>query len=315
MTCVQNATALTTPDRSSAARTLAKALVHEALRPEGPHTRRREMPGFQDLARHIVEVWGPHPGLVGEISRLLRDMGRFAAGNWAIYLEATPGGLTVARMSESLKLTSVSGPGRARALLAYLRFIGYVEPAPPERDGRERRFRTTVKMRTGFHDRIRRELEVRAHLDPAIPALLARFDSDPKMFDRFFVVLSEVSLANMAIGGARENELDLFSDRYAGLIILCEMLQRGDPGDVFPPRGPLSFTVTGLAARCETSRMQVTSLLKKARAAGYLIPTDDGRERFSEALLQNMEGLIAGTTDMVIGCARILIDGSPTIFD
>ena len=114
---------------------------------------------------------------------------------------------------------------------------------------------------------------------------------------------------------AGKNELDLFSDRYAGLIILCEMLQRGAPGDVFPPRGPLDFTVAGLAARCETSRMQVTSLLRKARAAGYLIATEDGRERLSEGLLQNMEGLIAGTTDMVIGCARIVTGGPATIYD
>lgn len=275
------------------------------------------MPGFSELAGDVVEVWGPHPGLAGEISRLLRDMGRFAAGAWAIYLEATPGGLTITRMSESLKLTTISGPGRARALLAYLRFIGYVEPAPDDGDGRDRRFRTTAKMRAGFLGRIRRELEVRAHLDPAVPLVLERFDTDPTMFDRFFVTVSEVSMANIAIGGTRagKNELDLFSDRYAGLIILCEMLQRGAPGDVFPPRGPLDFTVAGLAARCETSRMQVTSLLRKARAAGYLIATEDGRERLSEGLLQNMEGLIAGTTDMVIGCARIVTGGPATIYD
>jgi hypothetical protein len=242
-------------------------------------------------------------------------MGRFAAGNWAIYLEATPGGLTTARMSESLKRTTVSGPGRARALLAYLRFIGYVEPAPDAGDGRTRHFRTTVKMRRAFQDRIRRELEVRARLDPAIPALLGRFETDPTAFDAFFVTISEVSFANMELAAPRKNELDLFSDRYAGLIILCEMLQRGAPGDSFLPRGPLDFTVAGLALRCDTSRMQVNTLLSRARQAGYLIPTGDGRERLSEPLLRNMEGLIAGTTDMVVGCARIVMGGPATIFD
>lgn len=267
------------------------------------------------MARDIVEVWGPHQGLSGEVSRLLRDLGRFAAGSWAIYLEATPGGLTIARMSETLERTTISGPGRARALLVYLRFIGYVEAAPEHNDGRSRRFRTTPTMRTAFRQRLRRELEVRAHLDPAIPPLLARFDTDDEVFNAFFVVLSEVSLTNVELGAPRKNELDLFSDRYAGMIILCEMLQRGGPDDVFPPRGPLDFTVAGLAQRCETSRMQVTSLLRKAREAGYLIPTGDGRERFSEALLQNMEGLIAGTTDMLVGCARIVGGGPPTFFD
>ncbi len=295
---------------SARARALALALSREL-----PHDRRRAEPGFDQLARDIVEVWGPHPGLSGEVSRLLRDLGRFSAGSWAIYLEATPGGLTIARMSETLARTTISGPGRARALLAYLRFIGYVEPAPDIDDGRSRRFRTTAAMRTAFRGRLRRELEVRAHLDGAIPPLLSRFDQDDEVFNAFFVALSEVSLANMELGAPRKNELDLFSERYAGMIILCEMLQRGAAGDVFPPRGALDFTVAGLAQRCETSRMQVASLLRKARDAGYLIPADGGGERLSEALLLNMEGLIAGTTDMLIGCARIIMGGPPGFFD
>lgn len=295
---------------SANARALAQTLTREL-----PHARRRGDPGFAKLARGIVEVWGPHPGLSGEVSRLLRDLGRFAAGSWAIYLEATPGGLTAARMSETLQRTTISGPGRARALLAYLRFIGYLEPEPQKNDGRSRRLRTTQTMRAAFRQRLRRELEVRAHLDPAIPAVLARFDADDMVFNAFFVVLSEVSLTNLEMGAPRKNELDLFSERYAGLIILCEMLQRGAADDAFPPRGPLDFTVAGLAQRCETSRMQVTSLLRKARDAGYLIATDDGRERLSEDLLVNMEGLIAGTTDMLIGSARIVMGGPPTFYD
>lgn len=271
------------------------------------------MPGFTALARDIVDVWGPQDGRDGEVSRLLRDMGRFAAGAWMIHLEATPGGLTLARLSDLLEKTTVSGPGRARALMAYLRFIGYIEPETDMGDGRARRHRTTPTMRTAFRERLRRELAVRAAVDPVIPLALARFD-DEETFNAFFVMLSEVSLAIMELAAPRYNELDLFSERYAGMIILCEMLKRADPGDVFPPRGPLTFTVAELARRCETSRMQVAGLLKKARAAGFLIPTADGRERFSEALLLNMEGLIAGTTDMIVGCARVVTGGPPTIF-
>lgn len=273
------------------------------------------MPGFSELARQIVEIWGPQPGLGGELSRLLRDLGRFAAGSWMIYLEATPGGLTLARLSDLLKTTTISGPGRARALMTYLRFIGYIEPSPVGGgDGRQRLHRTTPVMRGAFHERLRRELEVRAALDPAIPALLSRFD-DEAAFNGFFVVLSEVSLAIMALAAPRYNELDLFSERYAGMVVLCELLKGADPGDVFPPRGPLTFTVADVARRCETSRMQVLGMLKRARDKGFLLPTEDGREGFSEALLLNLEGLIAGTTDMLIGCARIATGGPPSFRD
>lgn len=292
---------------SRAAERLALALYEEV-----PHSRRRAAPGFPELARQIVRIWGPQEGVKGELSRLLRDFGRFAAGCWAIYLEATPGGLTIARLSEALKGTSISGPGRARAILTYLRFIGYVEPAPNEGDGRDRRYRTTTAMRQAFRERIRRELQVRAGLDPAMAQIVADFDH---RFTDFMVVVSEVSLATLHLPQKMGGEVDLFSERYAGMVILCELLACGAPDDSFPPRGRLTFTIAEIARRCDTSRMQVNSLLKSARAAGVLLPADGGGERFSEALLDNLQSLIAGTTDMLIGCARILYRNDPTFFD
>ncbi|MBP7703890.1 MAG: hypothetical protein KA105_01240 [Caulobacter sp.] len=279
---------------------------------EIPHLRRRAAPGFSDLARRIVDVWAPQAGPGGEISRLLRDFGRFAAGSWALYLEATPGGLTISRMSETLKGTTISGPGRARAILTYMRFIGYVEPAPNEGDGRDRRYRTTETMQKAFRERVRGELAARADQDPTVAEVLADFDH---LFIDYLVVLSEVSLATLQQPAKLGGEVDLFSERYAGMVILCELMRSGEPDDSFPPSGPLTFTVAELARRCDTSRMQVNSLLKRARAAGVLLPAGDGRERLSEALLDNFRTLVAGSTDMLVGCARILVHGSPTFFD
>lgn len=270
------------------------------------------MPGFPELTRRILQIWGPQEGVRGELSRLLRDFGRFAAGCWAIYLEATPGGLTVARLSEALRGTSISGPGRARAILTYLRFIGYVEPAPTEGDGRDRRYRTTSAMREAFRERIRGELQVRAGLDPAMAKMVDDFDH---CFTDFMIVVSEVSLATLHLPQKMGGEVDLFSERYAGMVILCELMACGAADDVFPPRGRLTFTVAEIARRCDTSRMQVSSLLKTARAAGALLPMDGGGERFSEGLLDNVQSLVAGTTDMLVGCARILHRGDPTFFD
>lgn len=287
---------------------LARRLIDEV-----PHLRRRAMPGFEDSARRIVKVWGPQEGQAGELSRLLRDMGRFALGNWAIYLEATPGGLTLSRMQQALAGSGISGLGRARAILAYLIFIRYVERAEPIGDTRVRPYRTTERLRGAFRARLRRELEVRQDLDPDIPRLLAAFD-DEAVYIRFFILISEVTHAMTQIAEPHENEIDLFSERMSGLIILCELLQAGAPGDRFPPRGPVAISVTDLARRCDTSRTQVNQLLRQARAAGYLIPTEDGGERFSEALLANFESLVAGTTDLVIACARNTM-GGPLSFD
>lgn len=61
--------------------------------------------------------------------------------------------------------------------------------------------------------------------------------------------------------------------------------------------------------------MQVAAVLRAARKAGSILSMPDGRERLSEELAQVLEGLVVGTTDMLIGCARIVRGGSPTIFD
>jgi hypothetical protein len=296
----------------TSARLLAAALVRES-----PHMRRRAMPDFPAFMRSVVDVWSPQPDLGGEVTRLLRDMGRFAAATWAVYLEATPGGLTAARMADTLRRTDTSGPGRAGAIITYLRFINYIEPALERDNRRDKRYRTTEVLRVAFRERMRRELAVRAHLDPAIAWVLGAYET---RFLPFFVVVAEVSLLNLSLRlvadpPAQRNPVDLFSERFGGMAILHEMMSSADPGDTFPPRGPLTFTAAHLARRCETSRMQVASVLRATRKAGSILPTLDGRERLSEELVQALEGLVAGTTDMLIGCARILQRGTPTFFD
>lgn len=294
-------------DEAGCARALAEALVRKDAR-----LRRRRTPGFDQLARRIVTLWAVQAGPNGEITRLLRDLGRFAAGAWAFHLEASSGGLTVARLGQALRAAGISGAGRARTLLTYLRFVGYIEPAPDQGDGRDRRYRTTTKMRHAYRDRMRRELEARADLDPAIPAVLARFDA---VFMDFLAVLGEASLLEAGAPGPRPQEIDLFSERYAGFPVLCELMLSGDADDTFPPRGGLTFNVAELARRCGTSWMQVATLLRKARAAGSLLPAGDGRERLAEVVGDRLLDMVADTTNMLIGCAHILEGGSPDFFD
>lgn len=294
-------------DDAPGARALARALIGEL-----PHLRRRAMPGFSAEVRRVVDVWAPNPGPGGELTRLLQDMGRFTAGAWVTWLEATPGGLTLARMSDALRRSNLSGPGRARTILGYLRFIGFLEPAPEARNGREKHYRTTDRLRSAFRERLRREIEARRDADPVMPALLARFD-DEGVSTAYIALLGEVSLLTMEAGGRDRNPVDTFSQRFSGVSILCEMLRGGRADDVFPPRGPVTFSIPDLARRCGASRMQVTSLLRQARKEGLLVPDGEG-ERFSEDLLSNFEALVAGATDMMVGGARLLLGGPPVLF-
>lgn len=290
-----------TPLRFSVAvRTLAEDLARDH-----PHNRLRSRPDFQVMARHVVKVWGPQPGLDGEISRILHDMGRLAAGVWAVYLEMTPGGLTLTRLTELMIQTRVSGPGRARTLMTYLRFIRFIEPAPAGPDGREKRFVTTPALRSAFRARLRGELEARRNLHPSVAWVLERFD-DEAMFTTFFTVMSEISMVMMEIGTKRRSALDTFSERYAGMIVLGEIMQGGDPADTFPPRGPVHYSLADIANRCATSRAQVQGLLKTARRKGLLIQQPGGGELVGADLREAIETFVAGTSEMVVGSARIV---------
>src|SRR3569832_1069561 len=63
------------------------------------------------------------------IDGIVKDAGRFFAAGMAMTLHAT-GGLTLPRLKQFCIDSGLISPGRARALLLYLRFLRYVEPVP-----------------------------------------------------------------------------------------------------------------------------------------------------------------------------------------
>ena len=279
-----------------------------------PYERQRALPGFPAMARALTEVWRADPGPDGEYSRLLRDSGRVNAGTASLYLDYTPGGLTQARLRDLLGRFGLASDTRARALLVYLSFVGFIEPGRADGPGRPKYYRTTEQLRSAVKGRARRELEVRRAADPAVGDLLARFDEEG-LYAAFYMTSAEISLEASRISPPRDDAaFKLFSDRFDGLPVLFELLRRGDPGDRFPPRGPLSFNITELARLSSCSRTQVSGLLGKARARGYLIACPDGRERLSESLLQSAEMFMALTTAIMVAAARIVLGRPPQMY-
>ena len=72
------------------------------------------------------------------LSQIQWDLGRWLAGVWAMYLDATPGGITQTRLAALLERAGVSSGTRSRTLLLFLRFVGFIEPAPPGPDRRNK---------------------------------------------------------------------------------------------------------------------------------------------------------------------------------
>lgn len=253
----------------------------------------RAFPGFRDLLRPWMETWRIKPGDGAILVRMLRDLGRFVSGIWVLQLHASPGGLTLARLAESLGTSKLSSGARARSILIYLRFIGYVEPAPHGPDRRERRWQPTPAMKQAFKDRIHRDIMAFWPADPALLAIGQAFQSDA-VFDAYMVAMGELLRASLADYAPKEASLDRISGRFGGFAVLGEMLLSDPKATVLPPKGPLPVTLAGLARDTQLSRAQVRDIQRLAVEEGFLEAHSDGTFSATPLLAEHLEMLLAG---------------------
>lgn len=285
----------------------ARAAGAEILR-DRPFEALRARPDFGSVMREVTTLWGSHQEEPRERGgRALADVAQFAGAMWIAYLEATPGGLTLQRLDQAMTEVSLGGVGRARAVLTYLSYIRYIEALPRDGDGRYRRYRATPIARRVFKERFRAEFEARRALDPAPPALADRLD-EGELFEAFVVAASEAALVLMKGSAEWPNPINVFADRSRGMVVLCHLLAAGEPGDSYPPRGPLAYTVSDLAKRSGSSRMQVNHLLRMARAQDLLVKRADGRETLSAAAILGSELMVASTSLVIIAAARLVLE-------
>ncbi|MDQ0464567.1 AraC-like DNA-binding protein [Caulobacter ginsengisoli] len=261
-------------------------------------------PGFERALRGCVECWLPKSNDTKMIEVTMRDLGRMVSGNWSLYLDSSPGGLTLSRMSKLLEGSWLSSPGRARALLLYLRFLGYIEPAvSQDNDGREKRFRVTPQLKQAFHERYRRDLGAFIETDPAIAEVAERLD-DEEVFRCLAWAHGGLLVALLKAYRPETVSLDMFSSRYSGMMVLAHMLLSGEAGDSFPPQRPVRYTVAGLARETGISRAQVRRLFREAQAAGFMTPVEEGLMLLTPLLAEHVKLLVACASRILAASAE-----------
>lgn len=228
----------------------------------------RAQPRFAEAARHAatqsLALFDRDPIM----TRALKDVGRVVLGMIALYLDAK-GGMTLSKIQAFLVDMRLTSPGRAAAMLIQLRLIGYVVPAEVQPNRRVRIYEPTPRMRAAFHAHFRKDLEALSFMESEAAGVLARFD-ESAIFNPFLVRFGQGLIDAAKVHNTRVPGLDLFSQRNAGLTILTDLTLAGDAGDEFPPRGPIRFSVAGLARRFGVSRPHVLKLLRDAQKAGFL---------------------------------------------
>jgi hypothetical protein len=262
-------------------------------------------PGYRDAVRRHFAAWLA-PQSESAVSRSLRHLSHYVSAVWVFYLDATPGGLTFSRLSELLDQSGITSARRARPMLIYLQFIGYIEPAPAD-DARVKRWRPTARMAQAFRRRMAEDLAGIRAIDPDIDALAARFDEDA-VFAGWMRVLGDLILALLARHQPLDDDLDLFSRRTAGMALMAELLFGGEPEGPFPPVGRVRYSLAGLARRNKVSRMHVRRLLTDAEKAGFLTQAGEGQAVLHPVLGQKAETLFVITVWSYNYCARAALE-------
>lgn len=239
----------------------------------------------RQLGRNMLALAGADRALDG----IVKDAGRFAATGLAMYLHAS-GGLTLGRLKDVCAETGVASPGRARAVLLFLRFLRYIEPAGE--GARAGRYVPTRALTEAWRA-IGRALFGAAELcEPALAVLTARLDET--------VVVETLARieGEMALGLFREGRGDnalwrVFLNRYAGTQILhALMLSAGEDGP-YPPEAEIGYSLSRLAREFHVSRPHVARLLKAAEQEGLVTLCDDKRLRFTSAGREAIRTMLA----------------------
>jgi len=211
------------------------------------------------------------------IDGIVKDVGRFFAAGMAMTLHAT-GGLTLPRLKQFCTESGLISPGRARALLLYLRFLRYVEPVPGAKRGGI--YVPTVSMRNAWGAITRAGLDAVQVIEPEIAPITERL-TDPAALLAFCRIQSENGRA-LSTRGMDNGFWRVFLNRHAGTQILHALMLSGDDGAHYPPRGEMAFSLSKLARDFHVSRPHVARMLRAGEKEALLMLCGNSRLSFTD---------------------------------
>lgn len=204
---------------------------------------------------------------------IFKDAGRYVAATLVVYLDAA-GELTLPKLKALCAASGLLSPGRARALLAYLRYLDYIVPLPADERKGAARYAPTDTLRGAWRAHFRAALEAASFIEPAVALVLDRLD-DPAIFTAFARQHTQELIDGIALDAHRDQAfMRLIMHRHAGIQIIWTLLAASP--DAFPPEGPIPLSIGAVARRFRVSRIHVQRLLDEAERAKLIGRTGDG---------------------------------------
>ncbi len=235
--------------------------------PDESYARLQSHPGYRQavttLANRMLAAAAKDKALDG----IAKDAGRYVATVWALYLNVT-GGLTLPRLKDICATSGLLSPGRARAVLLYLRYLGYVTPLANSDRREPVRYAPTPALTDAWRHIVNENLEAARIIEPAVERVLDRLE-DPATLGAYMRHIGEGFLVAAKAGLADQAFLRVFLHRHGGMQIVYWIVAAGDPDDEFPPRRPVPLSIAAIARQLRVSRVHVKRILNEAAREGY----------------------------------------------
>ncbi len=242
---------------------------------------------------------------------ILKDAGRNVAALCAVYLHVS-GGLTLPRLKTLCAGFGLASPGRARALLLYLRYLGYVGPAQTVAKGGPAVYPVAYKLVVTWREHQRAVLDAAAVLEPEIAVLIDRFET-PGVFETYAALLAQGFLATVPHFDVNMPYFRIFMHRHAGIQIVHFLLAHATD-EAFPPKAPIAFSISELAQRFGVSRSHVRRLFDAAEREGLIQRCNDGAVLWTPAGRVSLDNVFESQMTRFLATAARTMASHPDVF-
>ena len=216
----------------------------------------------QSFARAMLEAGDNDPLLDG----ILKDAGRNAAAMLTAHLHFS-GGISLPQLKTLCVSLGLVSRGRARALLLYMRYLGYVRPTTDRPSGPATIYVATPKFLKTW---CAMQTKILESLDIIVPAarLGQHHPFSVEQIARFTCFLSEGFLSTAPQIDRNAPYFRVFMHSHAGIQIVHSLLAASADG--FPPQAPIALSLARTAARFRVSRVHVRRVLAAGERNGLL---------------------------------------------
>jgi hypothetical protein len=225
------------------------------------------LPGFVEAARASAKAMSELYRGAPLLNAVVNDRGRLVIASMALYLhflgERDPDvKLTAGRLKAHATAQGVCSAGRAAAVIALMRWGGYLASAPAEPGERSERLAATPKLLEMAAERWSMQLRAMSGFLPEAGEILERLN-DPRFAAAFAIAQGEEFFSGFRFVD-QTPELEPFFDRNGGLLILFSLVAQGS-GQAHAAAETATISISGLARRFGVSRPHVIALFRDAQ--------------------------------------------------